>query len=67
VGGGPHCPEVAGTPSYDSAGKIWTVPVKLKPGWSYQFMLNSDRFTNFRSRDGVPLAPVTVTFTTRKN
>ena len=31
----------------------------------YQFMLNSDRFTGFRSRAGVPLEPITVTFKTR--
>jgi hypothetical protein len=41
------------------------VSVKLKPGWSYQFMLNSDRFKAFKSQDGVPLAPVVVTFKTR--
>ena len=66
VGGGPHFPEFAGKPSYDSTRTVWTVPVKLKPGWSYQFMLNSDRFQNFRSREGVPLAPLAVTFTTAK-
>jgi hypothetical protein len=66
VGGGPNCPEIAGNPSYDRTKTVWTVPVKLKPGWDYRFMLNSDRFTNFRSAEGVPLAPVTVTFKTRK-
>lgn len=66
VGGGPHFPELAGEPAYDSTRTVWTVPVKLKPGWSYRFMLNSDRFQNFRSREGVPLAPVAVTFTTAK-
>jgi hypothetical protein len=66
VGGGPHFPEVRGRPSYDSAGTTFTLPVRLKPDWSYEFMLNSDRFTNFRSREGVPLAPVTVSFKTGK-
>ncbi len=65
VGGGPHFPQLKGRPSYDSTGTVWTVQVKLKPDWSYQFMLNSDRYTAFRSRDGVPLEPVTVTFKTR--
>jgi hypothetical protein len=66
VGGGPNFPEIAGKPAYDGAKTIWTVPVKLKPDWSYELMLNSDRFTNFQSEDGIPLAPVRVTFKTRK-
>ena len=65
-GGGPHFPENAGTPSYDAKRTTWTVPVKLKPDWSYEFMLNSPSFTAFRSADGVPLAPVTVKFKTKK-
>ena len=66
VGGGPNFPEVTGKPSYDKQGKVWTVPVKLKPGWSYRFMLNSDRFTAFQSRDGVSLEPVAGRFATGK-
>ena len=46
--------------------RVWTVSVRLKPGWSYRFMLNSDRFKAFKSQDGVPLAPVVVTFKTGK-
>jgi len=65
VGGGPHFPEVSGKPPCDPTRTVWAVPVKLKPDWSYRFMLNSDRFTSFRSEDGVPLAPVEVTFKTR--
>ena len=64
VGGGPDFPETAGKPAYDEPKTTWTVPVKLKPDWSYRFMLNSDRFQNFRSRGGVPLDPVEVTFKT---
>jgi hypothetical protein len=64
VGGGPHFPEVSGKPGYDSLRKTWTVPVKLKHGWSYRFMLNSSRFDAFRSAEGVPLDPVSVSFTT---
>ena len=66
VGGGPHFPEFVGKPSYDEAKTAWTVSVKLKPDWSYRFMLNSDRFHGFRSRQGVPLEPVTVEFKTAK-
>lgn len=39
--------------------------MKLQPGRSYQFMLNSERFRGFQSREGVPLAPLPVHFKTR--
>jgi len=64
VGGGPHCPETGKDCRYDAQHKVWTVPVTLKPGWSYRFMLNSEKFVGFRSEEGVPLEPVTVTFKT---
>ena len=67
VGGGPHFPEVAGKPGYDSTRTIWSIPVKLKPEWSCELMLNSNWFQAFRSQDGVALAPVKVTFKTAKS
>lgn len=66
VGGGPNFPEIVGKPGYDEAKTVWSVRVKLQPDWSYRFMLNSDRFTAFRSGEGVRLAPVTVEFKTAK-
>ncbi len=66
VGGGPHCPETTGKPSYDKSCRKWTVPVKLKPDWSYEFRLNSGSYDAFRSQDGTPLDSVEVTFKTRK-
>ena len=66
VGGGPNFPEIVGKPAYDATKMVWTVSVKLKPDWRYQFMLNSGRFTSFRSSDGEPLAPVSVSFRTGK-
>jgi hypothetical protein len=66
VGGGPHCPETTGKPSYDKSCKKWTVPVKLKPDWSYEFWLNSGSYDSFRSQDGTPLDSVKVTFKTSK-
>ena len=66
VGSGPHSPETTGNASYDSKRTTWTVPVKLKPDWRYEFMLNSAKFDAFRSEEGVPLAPVSVTFKTGK-
>jgi len=64
VGGGPHCPETGEGAHFDAQHKVWTVPVKLKPDWSYQFMLNSADYDAFRSEEGVPLEPVSVTFKT---
>jgi hypothetical protein len=64
VGGGPHCPEAGKDAHYDAQRKIWTVPVKLKPDWSYEFMLNAENYEGFRSEEGVPLEPVSVTFKT---
>ncbi len=64
VGGGPNFPELTGRPSYDKTGTIWTVAVKLKPDWDYVFWLNRGRFNSFRSREGVPLESVRVSFRT---
>ena len=64
VGGGPHCPETGKGAHYDAQRKTWTVPVTLKPDWSYEFMLNSETYDAFRSEEGVPLEPVSVTFKT---
>jgi len=66
VGAGPHHPETTGKPSYDESLKTWSVPVKLKADWDYEFMLNSETYDAFRSKDGIPLDPVRVTFKTRK-
>lgn len=66
VGGGPEFPEPAGQPKYDAARTTWTVPIRLQPERSYRFLLNSDRFQNFQSADGLPLDPVTVRFQTGK-
>jgi hypothetical protein len=66
VGGGEHFPETTGKPSYDAKRMKWSVPVKLKPEWEYQFMLNSDRYQGFKSEDGVPLEPLSVSFSTGK-
>jgi Domain of unknown function (DUF4932)/Bacterial Ig-like domain len=64
VGDGPHCPEAGKGAHFDAQRKTWTVPVTLKPNWSYEFMLNSETYDAFRSEEGVPLEPVSVTFKT---
>jgi hypothetical protein len=64
VGRGPHFPEIGKGCHYDAQRKIWTVLVKLKTDWSYEFMLNSETYQGFRSEEGAPLEPVSVTFKT---
>jgi len=64
VGGGPHFPKTGKGAHFDAQRKSWTVPVELKPDWSYEFMLNSQTYDAFRSEEGVPLEPVSVTFKT---
>jgi hypothetical protein len=66
VGGGPNCPETTGRPYYDSKRTTWTVPVRLQPGWDYEFHMNRGEYDSFRSKEGVPLESVHVTFSTGK-
>ncbi len=66
VGSGPNFPDLSGKPAYNPDRTVWTVDIKLKSDWTYKLMLNSDIYQNFKSADGVPLAPVEVTFKTRK-
>jgi hypothetical protein len=65
TGGGPDFPELVGDVAYDREGKVFTIPVRLKPGWTYNFSLNSPSYRDFKSKQGIPLDPVPVTFTTR--
>ena len=58
-------PEIAGEAHYDKEGRVFTIPVRLKPNREYGFWLNKGNFDNTRSRDGVKLEPVAVTFRTR--
>ena len=45
-------------------GDVLFADISLKPGRTYAFSLNSTRFRNFRSGEGVPLAPTLIRFTT---
>ncbi len=64
VGGGPHFPKIAGKVYYEKDLKTFVMPVTLKPNWTYYFWLNRGTYNSFRSKAGVPLASVKVTFTT---
>ncbi len=59
-------PELAGREHYDAEETTFIIPVKLKPGWTYKFGLNSRQAAGFMDQKGVPLYPVKITFTTRK-
>ena len=66
-GDGPHFPEAVGRPRYNDSHTVWSVHVKLKPEWVYAFALNSDpRYKGFMSEEGAVLAPLYVTFETRR-
>ncbi len=58
-------PEFTGTPVYDAERKVLRMPMRLEPGRTYRFALNSATSKGFTSQDGVALAPLQVTFTTR--
>lgn len=57
-------PEITGKPAYDEQRTTLRVPIRLERGRSYRFWLNTEQKTGFKSADGVPLAPLEVTFTT---
>ena len=59
------CPKSAGKVHFDEECKEFTMPVRLEPDRSYRFWLNSSEFDAFRSKEGVPLEPVEVTFRTK--
>jgi len=58
-------PEVAGDIRYEADQRTCVLPVKLEPGKFYATWLNSDKFGNFKDRNGRPAVPYLLTFTTR--
>ncbi|MCC6144155.1 MAG: Ig-like domain-containing protein [Candidatus Hydrogenedentes bacterium] len=64
TGSGTTYPETTGQPSWQDGQTTCVLPVRLKPNWTYRFGLNSLSYKNFRSRQGVPLTPVTWEFNT---
>lgn len=63
VGGGPTFPKTTGKPFWRTETEC-VLPVMLEPGKSYRIGLNSERFQNFRSKQGVVLLPVEYRFST---
>jgi hypothetical protein len=59
-------PEVLGGPEWDPEGKILTFKLRLKPGITYRFGLNLGNSLAFQDRNGNPLRPVELGFSTRQ-
>lgn len=59
-------PRATGEPRYLPDGKTCVLPVKLEPGTSYVIWLNSQKFGNFKDRDGLSAVPHCLHFQTRK-
>lgn len=57
-------PSAAGEPSYDKDGCTAVLPVKLEAGQTYAIWLNSQRFSNFKDREGRSAVPYLLVFET---
>ncbi len=58
-------PEFVGQPKYLVDGKTCVVEVKLKPKTTYAIWFNSDKFHNFKDKDGRPAVPYLLVFETK--
>lgn len=57
-------PEITGEIRYEADGRTCVLPVKLEAGKFYATWLNSQKFGNFKDREGRPAVPYLLTFTT---
>lgn len=55
---------VTGRTGWSADGRAYTYQVKLEPGRTYGLVLEGSAGGGFRARDGYPLQPLTVVFTT---
>jgi RNA polymerase sigma-70 factor (ECF subfamily) len=58
-------PELVGQPKYLADKKTCVVEVNLKPQTTYAVWLNSDKFRNFKDKDGRPAVPYLLVFETK--
>jgi len=56
--------ESTGKPVFSENNTVCTLPITLKPGITYSVSINSSKFQNFKSADGVPVTPYLIGFTT---
>ena len=57
-------PEMVGKPKYDNDGKTCVLKVKLDPNKPYGYWLNSEKFHNFKDRQGRASVPYLLVFET---
>lgn len=57
-------PEMLGQPKYQSDRKTCVLKVKLEPNKTYAYWLNSEKFRNFKDRQGHPAVPYLLIFQT---
>jgi len=60
-------PEFIGKPKYLSDHKTCVVKVKLEPGKTYGWWLNSQKFGNFRDKEGRSAVPYLLVFKVKGN
>ncbi len=65
TGGGPTYPKTTGKPFWRDS-RTCVLPVALEPGKEYRFGINSPSHKNFRSKNGVPVQPVRISFSTSR-
>jgi len=58
-------PEIVGRPKYLADKKTCVVEVKLKPQTTYAVWFNSNKFGNFKDKDGRPAVPYLLVFETK--
>lgn len=58
-------PKIAGEIRYEPDGRTCVLPVSLEPNRTYVLWINSDRFQNFKDRDGRAAVPYLLVFATK--
>jgi RNA polymerase sigma-70 factor (ECF subfamily) len=58
-------PQGTGKPRYLKDGKTCVLPVKLEPGKTYVLWVNSQKFRDFKDKDGQPAVPYLLVFETK--
>lgn len=65
VGGGESFPELVGNnPGSWAGSRTFILRVRLKPNHQYWLSVNSDKFQNFKNRQGEPAVPYPIQFST---
>ena len=60
-------PEIIGKPRYEKDGKTCVVKAKLEPNKAYGYWLNSQKFGNFKDKQGKSSVPYLLVFETKGN